>query len=49
MELNKAIRKQKKSYKIFMLSMSFIFFIMPVALKLSNKLSVFFFKLLGFA
>jgi membrane protein YdbS with pleckstrin-like domain len=42
MELNKAIRKQKKSYKIFMLSMSFIFFIMPLALRLLNKLSLFF-------
>jgi membrane protein YdbS with pleckstrin-like domain len=48
MELNKAIRKQKKSYKIFMLSMSFIFFIMPLALKLLNKLSLFFLSYLVF-
>lgn len=42
MELNKAIRKQKKSYKIFMLSMSFIFFILPIILIFFNRVSLFF-------
>jgi hypothetical protein len=42
MELNKAIRKQKKSYKIFMLSMCFIFFILPIVLVIFNRLSFFF-------
>ena len=32
MNIDKAIRKQRKSYKIFMLTMSFIFLILPTAL-----------------
>jgi hypothetical protein len=42
MDINKAIRKQKKSYKGFMLAMCFIFFIMPVVLYLSEKITPFF-------
>ena len=32
MNIDKAIRKQRRSYKIFMLTMSFIFLILPTAL-----------------
>lgn len=42
MDINKAIRKQNKSYKRFMLSMCFIFFILPFALLIANKFDVFF-------
>lgn len=37
MDLNKAIRKQNKSFKRFLLLMSFIFFILPVILYLSGN------------
>lgn len=37
MNINKAIRKQNKSYIRFMLTMSFIFILLPEALFLSNK------------
>ncbi|NMM61557.1 hypothetical protein HBE96_02370 [Clostridium sp. P21] len=42
MNIDKAIRKQKKSYKRFMLSMSFIFFVMPIILILSKKFYLFY-------
>jgi hypothetical protein len=42
MNIDKAIRKQKKSYKRFLLSMCFIFFVLPIALFLSKKLSLFY-------
>jgi hypothetical protein len=42
MDLNKAIRKQKKSYKRFMLSMCFIFFVLPAILYLENIRTTFF-------
>ena len=32
MNINKAIRKQKKTYKRFVLSMGFIFVILPIVL-----------------
>lgn len=41
MDINKAIRKQKKSYKIFVLSMCFIFFILPLALFLYGDITWF--------
>ena len=36
MNIDKAIRKQRKSYKIFMLTMSFIFLILPTVLFLTE-------------
>jgi heme/copper-type cytochrome/quinol oxidase subunit 4 len=42
MSINKAIRKQKQSYIRFMLAMCFIFFIMPLSLYFSRKLTLFF-------
>ena len=42
MDINKAIRKQKKSYNRFMLTMCFIFFIMPAVLYLSGLMTPFF-------
>lgn len=42
MDINKAIRKQNKSYKRFMLSMCFIFFILPFALLIANRFDLFF-------
>ncbi|WP_411682533.1 hypothetical protein [Clostridium thailandense] len=42
MNIDKAIRKQKKSYKRFLLSMCFIFFILPLALFLSKAFDVFY-------
>ncbi|WP_055669382.1 hypothetical protein [Desnuesiella massiliensis] len=48
MDINKAIRKQKKSYKIFMLSMSFIFLILPLALFITGYTNLFFLSYLIF-
>lgn len=42
MNIDKAIRKQKKSYKRFVLSMSFIFFTLPTALIISKKFYIFY-------
>lgn len=42
MNIDKAIRKQKKSYKRFLLSMCFIFFALPIALILSKKVYAFY-------
>jgi hypothetical protein len=42
MNIDKAIRKQKKSYKRFMLSMCFIFFILPIILIASKKFYIFY-------
>ena len=42
MDLNKAIRKQKKSYTRFMLSMCFIFLLLPLILFISKTITVFF-------
>lgn len=42
MNIDKAIRKQKKSYKIFMLSMVFIFFLLPIVFILNRKFHVFY-------
>jgi hypothetical protein len=42
MNINKAIRKQKKTYKRFMLSMSFIFVLLPIILMISKIISTFF-------
>ncbi|KAJ49150.1 putative integral membrane protein [Clostridium tetanomorphum] len=42
MDMNKAIRKQKKSYKRFMLIMSFIFFILPIVLILTKIITMFY-------
>ncbi len=41
MDINKAIRKQKKSYKIFMLSMCFIFLILPLVLFIYGNITFF--------
>ncbi len=42
MNINKAIRKQKKTYKRFMLSMCFIFVLLPIILIVSKAISIFF-------
>jgi len=42
MNINKAIRKQKKTYKRFMLSMCFIFVALPIILMLSRTINMFF-------
>lgn len=42
MNIDKAVRKQKKSYRTFMLSMSFIFFALPILLFLSKKYNIFY-------
>lgn len=40
--MDKAIRKQKKSYKIFLLSMVFIFFLLPIVFILNGKFHIFY-------
>ena len=42
MNINKAIRKQKKTYKRFMLSMCFIFVLLPIILIVSKIINIFF-------
>lgn len=42
MDINKAIRKQKKSYTRFLLSMCFIFLLLPLILFISKKITIFF-------
>ncbi len=42
MDINKALKKQKKSYKRFMLSMGFIFILLPMVLFYSKKFNIFF-------
>jgi len=42
MNMNKAIRKQKKTYKRFMLSMCFIFVLLPIILMISKVINLFF-------
>lgn len=42
MNINKAIRKQKKTYKRFMLSMCFIFVLLPIILIVSKIINTFF-------
>jgi hypothetical protein len=42
MNINKAIRKQMKTYKRFMLSMGFIFVLLPIILIVSKIINVFF-------
>jgi hypothetical protein len=47
MDINKAIRKQKKSYNRFMLAMCFIFFMLPIVTFISGKANAFFIAYLG--
>jgi hypothetical protein len=47
MDLNKAIRKQKKSYVRFLLSMCFIFLFLPLMLFISKKITPFLLIYLG--
>lgn len=42
MNIDKAIRKQKKSYERFVLAMCFIFFILPMLLIVSKKIYIFY-------
>ena len=42
MNINKAIRKQRKTYKRFVLSMCFIFVLLPIMLISSNIINLFF-------
>lgn len=41
MNINKAIRKQKKSFKRFWLSMSFIFLLLPISVVITKRYSFF--------
>ncbi|WP_435788135.1 hypothetical protein [Clostridium sp.] len=41
MNINKAIRKQRKTYKRFVLSMCFIFVLLPLILKISKIINIF--------
>lgn len=47
MNINKAIKKQKKIFKRFMLSMGFIFLFLPIILYFTKIFSVFLFVYLG--
>lgn len=47
MEFDKVLRKQRKSYKRFMLSMGFIFLLLPIVLYLSKTFNIFFIMYLG--
>lgn len=47
MNINKAIRKQEKSNKRSLLTLCFIFFILPAALFLSHKINIFFLSYLA--
>ncbi|MCM8709733.1 hypothetical protein M2651_01690 [Clostridium sp. SYSU_GA19001] len=42
MNIDKAIRKQDKSHKRFLLFLSFIFFVLPLALVISGRFDIFF-------
>jgi len=42
MNINKAIRKQRKSYIRFLLSMCFVFFALPIALIFYSRLGIFY-------
>ncbi|MEG1256469.1 hypothetical protein [Clostridium sp.] len=42
MDIDKVLKKQRKSYKRFMLSMGFIFLLLPIVLSLTKKFNVFF-------
>lgn len=42
MDIDKVLRKQRKSYKRFMLSMGFIFVLLPIALYISRVFNIFF-------
>lgn len=42
MDIDKVLRKQKKSYKRFMLSMGFIFVLLPIVLQVSGNFNMFF-------
>lgn len=42
MNIDKAIRKQKKSYKRFLLSMCFIFFTLPTVLFIAREFNIFY-------
>ncbi|MEG0308177.1 MAG: hypothetical protein RR891_01385 [Clostridium sp.] len=47
MDIGKVLKKQVKSYKRFMLSMGFIFILLPIVLFLSKKFNIFFVAYLG--
>ncbi len=42
MDIDKVLKKQRKSYKRFMLSMGFIFIILPVVLLITKQINIFF-------
>jgi len=42
MDIDKVLRKQKKSYKRFMLSMGFIFLLLPIVMYISERFNIFF-------
>lgn len=47
MNINKAIRKQKKSYKRFLLFNCFIFLLLPLILYFSKQITIFYISYLG--
>jgi hypothetical protein len=47
MNINKAIRKQRKSYKRFLLSMCFVFFALPAAMLLYGRTETFYIAFLA--
>ena len=47
MDINKAIRKQNRSFKIFMLTICFIFFMNPIILYLSQIRNIILIIILG--
>ncbi len=42
MDIDKVLKKQRKSYKRFMLSMGFIFIILPIVLLIAKQINIFF-------
>lgn len=42
MDIDKVLKKQRKSYKRFMLSMGFIFIILPIILLMTKQINIFF-------
>lgn len=47
MDIDKVLKKQKKSYKRFMLSMGFIFIVLPTVLFITRQINIFFIIYLG--
>ncbi|GKU23301.1 hypothetical protein [Clostridium folliculivorans] len=48
MHISKAVKKQKKSYRLFLLSMLFLFFALPIIVFLLGKTTIFYTSYLAF-